>query len=491
MEYQKIRNKIAEGKAIVEKYKDETPKPVLEVCYSMFDINELLVNKLEELDNKISKNSRNSSRPPSTDENKPKKNQSLRGNSKRSSGGQSGHEGNNLKKVSTPDRIENHKLVGKCTCGNDLSKLQQILHQSRQVFDVKILSEVTEHQTFKAVCSCGKCHLSSFPEGVVANTQYGEVVRGIVAYFSKYQLIPYDRLQEVMSHIFNCNLSEGSIDNFGKYAEDSLNKFKEEISEHVDKMKIGNVDETPTKVSGDKGYFHVLSNEAFSFFFYHQKRGMAAVDELGFLARFKGILVHDCFSMYFNYGKDHAVCNGHLLRELTFIEEMYKHSWANKVKTFLLDSNDLVKVYKAEGLTALDSRDVESIKKDFKRLLEEGRIECTPLILQTKNKGKKRGKQPPPLNLLNRLLKLQREILRFLDDFEVPFTNNQAERDLRMIKVHLKISGGFRSDKGAEIFALFRGYIGTVKKHGLNVLEAIKNLYNPHHNETLRLIFHS
>jgi transposase len=489
MDYQKIRNKISEGKAIVEKYRDETPQPVLEVCYSMFDINEMLVDKLEELDNKISKNSRNSSRPPSKDENTPKRNQSLRGKSGKKSGGQDGHSGSTLKKVETPNKIVPHYLKGKCKCGINLSGLSQSLHSTRQVFDVEIVNTVTEHQAYEGICSCGKKHCADYPEGVNANVQYGQGVRAVVGYLSKYQLIPTERLEEMMSDIFNTSLSEGTIDNINNYAEVALNEFKDKFADHVPDMKVGNADETPTKVNGLPGYFHVLSNEAFSFLYFNFKRGMVAVDKLGFLSKFTGTLVHDCFSMYFNYGKDHAVCNAHLLRELTFIEEKYNHQWAHQVKRFLFDLNDLVNLHKKEKIYHIDKNDLDELEKSFEGLLQEGRIECRPLIKLVTNNGKKRGKQHPALNLLNRMLKLRNEILKFANDFDIPFTNNQAERDLRMTKVHLKISGGFRSEAGAKIFALFRSYIGTAKKHGVSAFTALKNLYNPHHNETLDVFF--
>lgn len=185
MDYQGIRNKIDDGKKIVEKYKHQTPKPVLEVCYSMLDINSLLVDKLEELDNKISKNSKSSSKPPSTDnKDEVKKNQSLRGKSGKKSGGQKGRVGSTLKRVATPDDIIDHKLQGKC--------------------------------------SCGQKHCSEYPVGVTANIQYGQSVRAVVSYLSKYQLVPYDRLSELMSDVFEVKVSEGSIDNFANYSENSL-----------------------------------------------------------------------------------------------------------------------------------------------------------------------------------------------------------------------------------------------------------------------------
>ncbi len=216
---------------------------------------------------------------------------------------------------------------------------------------------------------------------------------------------------------------------------------------------------------------------------------MEAVGRLGFLPKFKGTLVHDCFSMYFNYGDKHAVCNAHLLRELTFIEEQFQHRWAHKVKRFLFDLNELKKFYKLSNIFYVDQNDLDNLVTNFKELLLEGREECLPLIALVKNKGKKGGQQHPALNLVNRMLKLRNEILKFIHDFDVPFTNNQAERDLRMTKVYLKVSGGFRSKRGAELFALFRGYIGTAKKHGQSVFTALKNLYNSSHNNSLDLFF--
>lgn len=489
MDYQKIRNKINEGKEIVEKYKDETPKPVLEVCYSMFEINELLVDKLEELDNKISKNSRNSSKAPSQDEDYLKKNKSLRKSSGKKSGGQTGHSGSTLRKVEKANNVIKHHLKGKCGCGTNLSSLTPRFKSSRQVFDVEINSVVTEHQVFEAECLCGLVHRSSYPDGVNANVQYGCGVRAIVGYLSKYQLIPSERLEEMMGDIFNTSICEGSIDNINNYAKNSLYEFKEKFEKHVCEMKVGNADETTTKLNGKRGYFHVLSNEAFSFLYFDSKRGMSAVNKQGFLSKFRGTLVHDCFSMYFNYGNKHAVCNAHLMRELTFIEEKYNHRWAHEAKRFLLDLNELKNLYKSKDIVFLDKNDLDELIISFRSLLLRGRIECSDLMKEIKNDGKKRGKQHPALNLLNRMLKLQHEILKFIHDFDIPFTNNQAERDLRMVKVHQKISGGFRSEKGAQTFALFRSYIGTAKKHGQSVFESLKNLYNPSYNDSLDLFF--
>ena len=335
---------------------------------------------------------------------------------------------------------------------------------ARQVFEIEIINKVVEHQTLSGFCSCGVEHCREFPDGVNGSTQYGESVRGIVSYLSTYQIIPSERLAELMGDLFNYPLSEGTVDNIKNEGTEHLSDFESKIQDAILKQKVGNVDETPIRVGGHSGYLHVFCNTALSYISYHVKRGMKAVVDIGILDKFKGILIHDCFSMYFNYGSQHAVCNGHLLRELEFVIEKYSHTWAKEMKTFLLDANDLVKMSKAGNEILFDHLDV-------------------------KNKGKRRGKQHPALNLCNRMLKLQKAVLLFLRDFDVPFTNNEAERDLRMSKVQMKVSGCFRSEDGARCFALFRSYIQTMKKHGLNIFEGIKNLFNSKGNATLDLIF--
>lgn len=486
MDYHKIRNKIAEGKEIVEKYKDETPKPVLEVCFSMFDINEMLVDKLEELDNKISKNSGNSSVPPSQDPNRSRK---PKNKSNKKSGGQAGHKGSNLARVLNPDAVVEHKPKGKCKCGKSISELKHELHSSRQVFEVEILKKTIEHRVFETVCTCGKSHCASYPTGVTAPVQYGASIQAVVSYLSKYQLIPYERLQEMMSEIFDCPLSEGTVDNICLKSITGLEDFENKAKEELLKQKIIHVDETPVRVENNKNYFHVACNQAISLISYHVSRGMKAVVDIGVLDKFKGTLIHDCYSMYFNYGKSHVVCNGHLLRELKFVEDQYEFRWSSEMQIFLYDLKALVDSSKESDERLFDHLDADKFAEEFEGILKRGRSEMSSLIVSVVNKGKVRGKQHPALNLCNRMLRLKKEILLFMYDFDIPFTNNEAERDLRMAKVHQKVSGCFRSERGARNYALFRSYILTIKKQGLGIFEAIKNLFNPKENKTLDLIF--
>jgi len=484
--YDEVRVKVNSNRELFDTEKHLLSPPVREAVDSTFDICLFLVDKLEELDNKISKNSNNSSNPPSTD---PKKKGNMnKGKTGRNTGGQPGHKGSNLKMVENPSVVITHAPKGKCDCGKTLAALKLSPSAARQVFEIEIVNKVIEHQTLSGFCSCGIEHCGEFPDGVNGSTQYGESVRGIVSYLSTYQIIPSERLAELMGDLFNYPLSEGTVDNIKNEGTGKLSEFDSKIQNAILKQKVGNVDETPIRVGGQSGYLHVFCSTALSYISYHAKRGMKAVVDIGILDKFKGTLIHDCFSMYFNYGSRHGVCNGHLTRELEFIIEQYSYTWAKEIQAFLLDANDLVKMCKAEN-GVLDHLDCEKLEEEFKKILLRGRLEMNSLIGIVKNKGKRRGKQHPALNLCNRMLKLQKEILLFLWDFDVPFTNNEAERDLRMSKVQMKISGCFRSENGARCFALFRSYIQTMKKHGLNIFEGIKNLFNPKGNATLDLIF--
>ena len=449
--YNDVRNKISSNREIVNTEMHLLSPPVQEAIISTFDICNFLVDKLEELDNKISKNSSNSSNPPSTD---PKKKVNPnKGKTGKNTGGQPGHKGSNLKMVENPSVVITHAPKGKCDCGKTLAGLDLSPSAARQVFEIEIINKVIEHQTLSGFCSCGVEHCGEFPEGINGSTQYGEV------------------------------------DNIKNEGTEKLSEFESKIQDAILKQKVGNVDETPIRVGGHSGHLHVFCNTSLSYISYHAKRGMRAVVDIGILDKFKGTLIHDCFSMYFNYGSRHGVCNGHLLRELEFVIEKYSYTWAIEMKTFLLDANDLVKMSKAENEVLFDSLDCENFEEEFKRILLRGRFEMNFLVGMVKNKGKVRGKQHPALNLCNRMLRLHKEILLFLHDFDVPFTNNEAERDLRMSKVQMKVSGCFRSEDGARCFALFRSYIQTMKKHGLNIFEGIKNLLNPKGNATLGVIF--
>jgi transposase len=485
--YDDVRVKVKSNRELFDTEKHLLSPPVREAVDSTFDICLFLVDKLEELDNKISKNSSNSSLPPSSDPNK--RGGRNKGKTGKKTGGQPGHKGHNLKMVENPSVVITHAPKGKCDCGKNLSELKLIPSAARQVFEIEIVNKVIEHQSLSGICSCGVEHCGEFPEGVTGSTQYGASVRGIVSYLSAYQIIPSERLAELMGDLFNYPLSEGTVDNIKNEGKERLSEFESKIKDTIQEQKLGNVDETPIRVGGHSGYLHVFCNKALSFISYHATRGMKAVVDIGVLDKFKGILLHDCFSMYFNYGKKHAVCNGHLLRELDFVIEKYSFTWAKQVKTFLIDANELVKMSKAEDEVLFDHADCERFEDEFNLILLRGRSEMKHLVLMVKNQGKRRGKQHPALNLCNRMLKLQKEILLFLQDFDVPFTNNEAERDLRMSKVQMKVSGCFRSEDGARCFALFRSYIQTMKKHGLNIFEGITNLFNPKGNATLGIIF--
>lgn len=478
LDYQKIRDKISDGKKIVEFYKDETPKPVLEVCYAMFDINELLVNKLEEIDHRTRKNSKNSSRPPSSDQKG-----TTSKNSAKKSGGRDGHGGSTLRR-SHPDETLYHRPSGNCRCGNNLAHARETNQIISQSIEVEILKKVIDHIAVEVTCACGKKHIGDSPYR--HNLQYGTSVQALVSYFSKYQLIPFERLTEVMRDIFDVGVCEGTVENISSKGFEKLDRFEELLRAALLKSKSGHSDETTTRVNGKNSYLHVFSNDAFTYLQHHAKRGMQALNDIGIAPKFMGILVHDCFKMYFNLNCRHAVCNSHLLRELYFVTEFYKHEWSNKVATFLYDLNEYKKELMKYGIYKIDQNDFDLLKIELNDLLLAGREEIVPLLRE--NRGKKRAAQPPPVNLCNRMLKLQKEILMFAEDFDIEFTNNQAERDLRMTKVHLKISGQFKSANGAKMFCLYRSFIGTLKKHKLNIMQGLRDVFSGSES-TLNQIF--
>lgn len=418
---------------------------------------ELLFSLVTELLKQRNISSKNSSRPPSLDPYRKRKNYEGRKRNKPDSGGET------LRKIESPDQVIDHYPKGNCRCGTSLKRFKSLAFTSRQVWDLIIKSEVIEHRAHEVQCSCGKVHHSSFPQGVTNNTQYSERVRAIASYFSQYQLIPVERTQEVFKDIFGLRLSAGTICNSNTALFTRLSSFETKLKDVLSFSKVGHSDETGINVAGKNKYLHVFSSEFHTFLFAHEKRGRVAIEEMGVLPRFKGTLVHDFYSMYLNYQCKHSFCGSHLIRELIFSEEEDSQYWAKKMRQLLQYSNYL----KKKDRLTLTCR--EQLEASYTEILILGNMEC-PLS--------KRRKRSKSRCLLDRFILHRRGILRFLYDPVVPFTNNLAERDLRMAKVHQKISGCFRSMQGARVYARIRSYISTLKKHGLNILDGIVEALN-------------
>ena len=433
--------------------------------------NELLKLEIAKLKSKKKKNSSNSSLPPSQDSNR--KRGCHKNPSKKSAGGQPGHKGNTLRKTDKPDAITKHLLRGKCPCGRALSKSRKKGFEERQVFDIEIKRKVTSHQGEIGECKCGIIHKAIFPKDVSNHTQYGPIAKTLATYFCQYQLIPFERTQEIFNDVFNLGLCKATVFNHIKKGATGLLSFKDWAVEDLLKSKLNYADETTTQVQKSRFHLHVVSNNQTTLLDVYKSRGIEAVEAMGVLPTYKGKLVHDCYAMYFGYPCKDVICNAHLERELNYFSQREKFEWAAAMELFLKDLYKSTKALRESGRKKRCSKEYKLIEREFNKILTQARKECREII------NKKRIKQEPVVNLFKRMRKHKKGILLFSKDFSVPYTNNQAERDLRMSKVHLKISGCFRSYEMAKTWSLFRSYISTLKKRQINVIRGLKILFDP------------
>jgi len=417
--------------------------------------------------NRLGLNSKNSSKPPSTDPNRAKE---PKNKSDRKSGGQKGHNGTTLQSVPDPDEIES-LFIDRRTLPK--GRYQDVGYESRQVVDLDISKVVTEYRAQILEDQQGRRFVAPFPEGVTRPVQYGIGVKVNAVYMSQYQLIPYNRIADHFVDQMQMPISEGSVFNFNKDAFERLEHFEAWIKERLILSSLLHADETGINIGGKLFWFHNASNAEFTYFFPHKKRGGEAMDEIGVLPLFNGVLCHDHWKPYFKYGASHALCNSHHLRELERAWEQDKQQWAKKMAELLKEINNAT--HEAGG--HLDAIASEVYRSRYRALLDEAEKECPPPD-ESQRKGR-RGKlaRSKARNLLERFRNFETAVLRFMVEDEVPFSNNQAENDLRMTKVQQKISGCFRSLDGAKMFCRIRSYLSTCRKHGLTSSAALRLLF--------------
>jgi transposase len=437
-----------------------------------------LKERVKSLEVQKNKDSHNSHLPPASDR-KRKRYPNKRGKTGRNTGGQAGHKGSTLRTKETPDERIKHKLRGDCDgCGQNLTLATKTGLVKRQVHDIEFKLVVTEHQAEVGICKCGKKHTAVFPSGVKATVQYGSAIRSMVNYFSSYQLMPFDRTEEMFRDLFQVSLCEGTIYNTNSSSYEKLKLFERELKKALINSDINHADETPIKVGKSQSYLHVFSNEFFTFLKPHASRGLKAVDAMGVIPKFKGILSSDFFGMYYRgYDYKNAACHSHLGRELTLQEEEFKLRWAHELRRFFLDLNSYLDDFREKEIP-LPEDERMLFYDEFRRIILKAKLETPDWDIS--------GKKSVAANLLSRIIRYEDAVLRFMNDIRVPFTNNLAERDLRMVKARQKVSGCFRSFKGAKIYARLRSYISTVKKQGRNVWEALKTIHqheNPNYIE--------
>lgn len=438
-----------------------------------------LEREVKELQGRLSKDSHNSSKPPSSD-GLGKRTKSLRRKSEKPSGGQKGHRGQTLEWQSEPDVVERHPVEMCSECGTSLAGagVEEVI--ARQVLDLPPIElKVTEHQVEVKSCPhCGQVNKGSFPAEANSVVQYGPRLKSMMVYLMEGQLLPSNRVCEVLTDLLGVTVSEGTLYTNREQCFEGLATIESEIQRAIQDSKVVNFDETGLRVNKQLWWLHVAATDGLTYYFVHDKRGREAMDEMGILPEFKGHAVHDGWQSYQGYDCEHVLCNAHHLRELQYILEQYEQPWTFQMSVLLVSIHHWVETLKAQGVIALPPGDLAVLESRYQAILEEG-FAANPLPEVIKTRVRKRGrpKRSPPRNLLERLRTHQESVLAFMQDFTLPFDNNQAERDLRMMKLKQKISGTFRSADGARQFCRIRAYLATIRKQGLNVLDALFNLF--------------
>ena len=440
------------------------------------EIADLKANNKELLD-RLSKNSSNSHKPPSSDGYEKPDPKSQRKTSNKKPGGQIGHKGHCLEPVDNPDKVVIYEAETCKACGTDLSDIEETKHECRQEFDIPDIKPIViEHRRIFKLCpECGFMNVEDFPDHITQRTQYGIRVKALSVYLNQYQFITFNRLSELFKDCYNLEISEGSLANFNRLCALNSTPAVEAIRNNILRSHVSGFDETGMRLCGKLHWLHAARTNYDTYYELHQKRGKEAMDEINILPHYTGIAIHDHWKSYYSYTNcTHGLCNAHHLRELEFINKRYAQQWVLEFTRFLLRIKDRVGKMKLEGEKTLSVNSLAYYKKEYRRILKEAdkEIALLPTPAQSE-KGKK--KQHKAKNLWNRLYHYREDVLRFMIDFNVPFTNNGSERDMRMSKNKAKISGSFRSKQGADDFCKNRSYISTCKKRDINVLSALED----------------
>ena len=462
------------------KQNEEQSARIAELSAEIASLNQTI----KELKEQLNKNSKNSSKPPSSDGlKKPavNKNKSLRESSGKKQGAQEGHDGVHLSVISDPDHIENH-MHSDCTgCPHRAECLSKAcIKETRHEIDTVVTVDVTAHNAIE-VRECplhGGVKTGSFPENIKATVQYGKNLQAMVVAFNTVGAVSINRTHEILSSVFNIPLATGTIKNMVTRCAESLKDTYERIRLKMTMLGLVHCDETGSRVDGKTCWVHVASDQDYTYLTISQKRGQIGMDAADVLPHVRGIIVHDCWGSYWKYQDvTHAICCAHLLRELNgVIENHPEQTWAARFKKLLLDMK------KVRDKALLSEEDEVSyyhrhkFDKEYDAIIKTA-YEENPLP-ETPAKKRGRKKKSKVLNLICRLDNYKESVCLFIKNLCVPFDNNQAERDLRMVKVKTKVSGCFRSEEGAQEYLTIMSYIGSARKHGINAFTAIREALN-------------
>ena len=436
--------------------------------------------RIGELERRLSKDSHNSSKPPSSDGLR-RKTQSQRKPSGKKSGGQQGHPGVTLSMVACPDAIVSHRAASCQQCGGTLQEREGRLVERRQVHDLpEIRLRVTEHQVEETTCpQCQHINRGSFPPEVSAPVQYGPRLRAWAVYLNQYQMVSVQRTCQTLWETLGCALSEGTLLSWIQGASKGLVSTMEQIKSRLLASRLLHPDETGIHLDGKLAWLHTVSTRFLTYLAWHRKRGRLAIEAIGIIPQFAGRIMRDRWSSYDHYDCDQSICGAHLLRDLTRIWQHYKQKWARTMHRLLVALNRLAWYWRNRGANCIPKPIRDRWVARYFRVLAIGYAAQPP---PEPRPAGRRGPQAQtePKNLLDALLHRAHQVLAFLDDLTIPFTNNQAERDLRMVKVQQKVAGTFRSEDGATAYSRIRSYLSTMHKQGRPLLEALAAVFLGH-----------
>jgi transposase len=439
----------------------------------------ILTAKVEELVAKSKKNSNNSDKPPSSDgPNKKNATQSLREKTGRKPGGQKGHAGSTLKLKAQPDEVVVLHVNDTCDCGGRI-KISKGIVEKRQTTDIEPSKVITiEYRAEEGKCeTCGKVHKSSFPEGVNATAVYGPGIKTVLTYMTNYQHLPLERAVEFVKEIYGMDISQGTIINTNKEVFNKLGEVDPLIKNELINSDVVGFDESGMRVAGSLHWLHCAATKDAVYYTIHKKRGKDGIDAAGILPNFKGTAIHDHWKVYYKYKNcSHSECNAHHLRHLVYLSDVFGQAWATEMICLLLRIKAHVDYSRLFGANELDREDIEKYENMYRAIIISGaEANCitNPYGVAPPVKTKRRKKTEAE-RMLIRLSEYEQEALMFMYDFDVPFDNNIAEAGIRMPKLHQKISGCFRTEDGADVFARIRSFIGTVKKKGKNIMEGLR-----------------
>ena len=435
--------------------------------------------RIKDLEDRLAKDSRTSSKPPSSDGLARLPRSSRRPSGKRP-GGQAGHPGHTLTMVEQPDDVVRHRPQVCSQCRADLREVPGSVAERRQVLDVPEIRLVAHEHQIEAIC-CPTCHsisLGSFPAAVSAPVQYGPHLQALAVYLHQGQLLPTARTCEALAALCGCQLSEGTLLQWSELAAERLAPTVERIAELIADSRLQHADETGIRVYGMLQWLHVNCTRELTHLAWHASRGREAMDEIGIWLRFAGRAMHDRFASYDAYDCAHSICGAHLMRDCAGVAEQEQQQWASEMQDFLLDLHDACHQWRLLHLSAVPAIERDDWVARYFEILAAGYAAQPPPPASSARAHKGRPKQSKAKNLLDALLGRAEQVLALLDDLRIPFTNNQAERDLRWAKVQQKISGTFRSATGVTAFCRIRSYLSTMHKQGHPMLSALTAVFH-------------